>query len=444
MNVVRKDVDSVNLTLTVQIEKNDYQDRVAKSLKDIRKKAELPGFRAGMAPASFIQKKYGKAVLAEEINKILSESLYGYIQENKLSVLGEPLPNETEQKEINFDAQESFEFVFDVAIAPEFELELNKKDKLKEYTVAIDEKMIKGSMDMYADRFGKQESVEGPVIDNDVVKGLLVENKEGGILVEEAVLSPRFMKDKTEKAKFSGINKGDAVKFNPKKAFESASEIASLLKITKEEAEKIDADFTFTLKEITRFTPGEINQELFDKVYGKDVVKSEEEFKAKVAEELKQTYALDSEYRLLMDARDLALKKMEKLVFPDDFLKRWVVASNENMTIEKVEENYSKMLEDLKWQLAKEKLATKNNVKVEDADVKEMLKKIARMQFAQYGMTSVPDDVIANYADSMMKDKEATRNAVARIMDEKIAAIIKDAVKVEAKEVSLDEFNKLF
>ena len=203
-------------------------------------------------------------------------------------------------------------------------------------------------------------------------------------------------------------------------------------------------EFTFTLKEITRFTPGEINQELFDKVYGKDVVKSEEEFKAKVAEELKQTYALDSEYRLLMDARDLALKKMEKLVFPDDFLKRWVVASNENMTIEKVEENYSKMLEDLKWQLAKEKLATKNNVKVEDADVKEMLKKIARMQFAQYGMTSVPDDVIANYADSMMKDKEATRNAVARIMDEKIAAIIKDAVKVEAKEVSLDEFNKLF
>jgi len=448
MNIVKKDLDQNNSIVTLLIEKADYTEKVDKKLRETRKKANIPGFRPGMVPAGLIKKMYGKAMLAEEINKLVSDSLYNYIRESNLNILGEPLPNETEQKAIDFDTQEDFEFVFDLGLAPEFDVELTKKDKVKYYTIAVSDEMIENQVKSYTGRYGKYIQ-EDEVEEKDMLKGELLEMADGkvnedGLKVQDATLTIAYMKDDAQKALFTGAKKGDSITFNPAKAFESETEISSMLKISKEAAKTIDSDFQLKIESITRYHESEIDQELFDKVYGEGTVKSEEEFRAKIKENIQETLNADSDYKFGADAQEMLVAKYKDIVFPDAFLKRWVLSSNENLTPETLEEDFPKMIENLKWQIIKSKLERTNEIKVDNGDIDAYARKMAKAQFAQYGMIGMDDEVIANYAKDMMKKEETFRNVTDKVAEEKILAIIKNTVKLENKEITLEEFNKMF
>ncbi len=448
MNIVRKDIDSANATLTISIEKADYSENVEKKLREYRKKAQVPGFRPGMVPVGLMKKMYGKSILAEEINKMLSDSLYNYIRENNLNILGEPLPNEADQKEIDFSTEEDYEFVFDLGLAPEFEVELTKKDKVKLYQIIPSEEMIENQIKSYTGRYGKyaQEEV---VEEKDMVKGKIVElangeAKEDGIALDDAVLTPAYMKDDASKALFVGAKKGDVITFNPRTAFDNDAEISSLLKIKKEELGDVTGDFSFTVDGITRYYEAELNQELFDKVFGEGTVTSEEEFRNKIKENISSSLSQDSNYKFGIDAREALVAKFDELVFPDTFLKRWLKASNENLTEEAIENDYPKMIADLKWQLIKDKLGKANDVKVENEDVQDFARQIARSQFAQYGMVGMEDAILDNYVQDMLKKEDTLRSIIDRVYENKVFDIIKNTVKLDTKEVSIEEFNKMF
>jgi len=448
MNIVRKDIDQNNATLTLSIVQSDYAEKVEKTVRDYRKKANIPGFRPGMVPVSLVKKMYGKAIIAEEINKIVSDELYKYIRENKINMLGEPLPNETEQQPIDFDNNVDFEFIFDLGIAPEFEVELTKKDKVKAYNIAVSDEMINNQVASYTSRYGKYVQEE-TVAEKDMVKGEMLELadgkvNEGGHKISDAVLTPSYMKDEAQKAKFVGAAKGDVIVFNPKTAFENEAEISSLLKISKDEAKNITADFQFKIEGITRYYDAEINQELFDKVYGEGIVTSEEEFRAKIKESILESLSGDSDYKFGQDAREMLVAKFDHLTFPDAFLKRWLLATNDNLSKETLEEDFPKMIADLKWQLIKDKIAKANDIKVEVEELNAYARKIALAQFAQYGMVGMGDDILDNYAQDMLKKEDTVKGIVERVAENKVFEIVKNSVKLDTKEVSIDEFNKMF
>ncbi len=448
MNIVRKDLDQNNAVVTLSIEKVDYTEKVDKTLRDYRKKAIIPGFRPGMVPTGLIKKMYGKAVLVEEINKLVSDNLYKYIGENNIKIFGEPLSNETEQQTIDFDKQEDFEFVFDLGIAPEFEVELTNKDKVTYYSIAISDEMIDNQVKSYTRRYGKYIQ-EDTVEEKDMLKGELLEMafgkiNEAGLKVQDATLTIAYMKDSDQKALFADAKKGDFIVFNPAKAYVDEAEISSLLKISKDAAKTVDADFQFKIESITRYQESEINQDLFDKVYSEGIVKSEEEFRAKISENIQEGLVSDCDFKFGLDAQEMLVAKYKDITFPDDFLKRWTLYSNKNLTPEKLEEDYSKMIDDLKWHLVKDKLTKANDLKVDAQDVNEYAKKMAKAQFAQYGMIGMDDEVIANYAKDMLKKEETLKNIVDKVTEEKVFAIVKNAVKLENKVVSIEEFNKMF
>jgi len=400
-----------------------------------------------MVPMGLIKKMYGKSVEAEEINKLVSDSLYNYIRENNINILGEPLPSES-QPTIDFDTQETFEFVFDIALSPEFELNLTQKDKVNYYDIAVNDEMIENQVKSYTGRYGKyvqEETVE----EKDMIKGELFELdgkvvKDGGIHVEGAVLTPAYIQDKAQKKLFANAKKGDVITFNPKKAFENTAEIASMLKISKEEVENFTADCQITIEGITRYHEAEINQELFDKVYGEGVVTSEEAFRTKIKENIQENLIADSNYKFGIDAREMLVKKLDDVVFPDAFLKRWLLATNENLTAEKLDEDFLKMIQDLKWHLIKDKLIKTSELKIEAAEIEEFAKKMARAQFAQYGMIGIEDDMLANYAKETLKKEETVRNIADKVMEDKVLETVKKSVKLNKKEISMDDFNKMF
>ena len=324
MNVSLQNIDKVSAELTVKLEKADYQEKVDKELKSLRQKAQIPGFRKGMVPTSLIKKMYGKSVIAEVVNKTLQEAVYNYIKENKVNMLGEPLPNEEKQQNIDFDTMDEFDFVFDIALAPEFKAEVSTKDKVDYYTIEVSDEMIDNQVKMYTQRTGKYDKVDA-YEDNDMLKGLLAQldeegnTKEGGIQVEGAVLMPSYMKNDDQKAIFANAKVNDVLVFNPNVAYDGhAAELGSLLKIDKEIAKDVKSNFSFQVEEITRFVPGELTQEVFDQAFGEGVVKTEEEFRAKIKEEIAARFVADSDYKFLIDVRKVLMDKVGKLEFPDD------------------------------------------------------------------------------------------------------------------------------
>jgi trigger factor len=448
MNIARRDIDQNNAVITLQVEKADYTEKVDKTLRDYRKKANIPGFRPGMVPVGLIKKMYGKAVLAEQINNIVSENLYNYITENKINILGEPMPNETEQESIDFDNQETFNFVFDLGIAPEFDVELTKKDKVKLYNITVSDEMIENQIKSYTGRYGKyiQEDI---VEEKDMIKGQLTELLDGkvnpeGILVNDATLTAAYMKDDSQKSLFIGAKKGESIVFNPSIAFENETEISSLLKINKEQVKEINADFQLTIESITRYQESNIDQELFDKVYGEGIINNEEEFRNKIKQDIETNLVADTEYKFGIDAKEMLVNKYNNLEFPDTFLKRWVLSSNKNLTEETLEQDYTKMIDDLKWHLIKDKIAKNKDVKVEAEDVENYARKMAKAQFAQYGMIGIDDQIVNNYAKDILKKEETLKNIVEKVAEEKVFSIIKEAVKLDEKQVSIEEFNKMF
>ncbi|MBP9480302.1 MAG: trigger factor [Parabacteroides sp.] len=448
MNVSLKNIDAVSGIVKVEIVKADYADKVEKGLRNFRQKANVPGFRKGMVPMGMVKKMYGKSVLAEEVNKLVSEGLFGFIREKELNVLGEPLPNETEQKEINFDLQEDFEFCFDVALAPEINVELSKEDTLPYYQIAVTNEMVEKQIESYRANFGNYDKVE-EVEEKDMVKGLVVELENGepkanGLVVENAVIMPLYIKDAEEKAKFMGAKNNSVVVFNPSKAYDGTeAEIAAFLKVEKDQVASYTGDFSFEIAEITRHKEAELNEELFTRVFGEGVVSTAEEFTNKIKESLAEQFAPESDFKFLSDAKDLLVAKAGELAFPEAILKRFMLAQDERKTAESIDEDFPKVIEDLKFHLIKEKLVKENDLKVEEADITAFGKRVAKAQFAQYGMISVPEDVLDNYAKDMLKNKETLRNVIDRAVEEKLSSWLKEQVKLDVKEVSAEDFGKL-
>ena len=449
MNVSLINNDSVRGLIKLEIVKSDYEAAVEKSLRSFRQKANVPGFRKGMVPMGMVKKMYGKQALLEEVNRLVSDNLFKYIRENNLNILGEPLASEAEPSALDFDKDEDFVFNFDVALAPEININMSKEDTLPYYEVKIDDDMLNKQVEAYTANFGTYEAGE-EVEEKDLVKGTVAElengaPKEGGVVVENAVLMPMYIKDEAEKAKFIGSKVNTVVVFNPNKAYEGAeAEIASFLHVEKEKVAELTGDFSFEIKEISRHKNAELNQELFDKVFGESVVTSEEEFRNKIRGALAEQFTPQCDFKFLSDAREVLVKKAGELKFADDILKRWLLVANEKNTAENIENDYPHIIEDLTYHLIKESLVKANGLKVQDADIEEFAKRVAKAQFAQYGMLSVPEDALENYAKEMLKNKQTLQNILDRAVEEKLAAWLKEQVTIDKKEVTADEFAKMF
>ena len=442
MNITFENADKVNGLMTITVEENDFKENVEKTLKDYRKKANVPGFRPGQVPMGMIKRMYGNAVKMDAINRVVGQEMYKYVQENKIQMLGEPLPHEGNEA-VDIEQPAPYTFQFDLAVAPEINVKLSGHDKIDYLTIDVDDKLIDQQVRMYASRAGQYQKADD-YQDNDMLKGDLRElDKEDGIVLSEAVVMPTYIKDEDQKKLFEGSKLGDIITFNPRKAYQSDAELASFLKVDKADLGFHTGDFTYQITEISRFVPAEVNQELFDQVYGKDAVKDEKEFRERVAEEIKAQLQQNSDWKFLQDLRAHCEKKAGKLEWPDALLKRIMKQNNQDKGDDYVEKNYEGSIKELTWHLIKEQLVAAQEIKINDDEVKTAAREAARAQFAQYGMSNVPDEYLDNYAQDMLKKEENVQSFVDRAIDQKLIEAYKQVVKLNEKTVSLDEFNKL-
>ena len=450
MNIQFEAPDKVNGLMTITLEKADYQPEVDKTLKDYRKRANIPGFRPGMAPMGMIQRQFGTQVKVDVVNKMLGEKLYGYVRENKIQMLGEPLPSD-KQAQLDFEGDGALEFKFDIAVAPAFEAKISGKDKVDYYNITVDDKLIDQQVDMYQSRAGHYEKVEKyDAEQRDMLKGDLRELdakgnvKEDGITVSDAVLMPQYIKVDKQQKLFKDSKLGDIITWNPRKAYpDSEVEVSSLLKIQKDEVKDHEGDFTFQITEISRYVKAEVNKELFDQVFGEGNVKTEKDFREKIAEQIKQQLVTDQDYKFLQDVRAHMEKKVGKLEFPEALLKRVMLQNNKDKGQEFVDKNFEASIKELEWHLIKEQLVEALEIKVNDEDVKQIAKEAARAQFAQYGMSNIPEEYLDNYAQEMLKKRENADGLVDRAVDVKLTAALKGVVKLNEKDITLEDFQKM-
>ena len=439
--------DKINGLLTVTIEEDDFKNDVEKELKNYRKRANVPGFRPGMVPMDLIRRQYGNAVKMDVVNNKLSEEVNKYIQDNKINMLGMPLGSE-KQTPVDLEKDAPYTFMFDIAVAPEFDIELSDKDAIDYYDITVDDKLVDQQVDGFASRFGAYQKAE-EYKEGDVLKGDLREldaegnTKEGGVEVEGATVMPQYLKDDDQKKLFEGAKAGDIITFNPYKAYAGGAEVATLLKVEREKKDDYQGDFSYQITEVQHFEKHAVDQELFDQVFGKDEVKDEKSFREKIAEGVKQQLATDEDFRFLQDLRKYAEEKVGQLTYPDALLKRVLKENNKDKDDEFINKNYEASLKDLTWSLIKNKLAEKAEVKVNDDDVKNVAREIARAQFAQYGMQNVGEEYVNNYAEELLKQRDTVNQFAERAVDEKLVAAIKPVVKLNHKEISLEDFNKM-
>ena len=444
MNISFENPDKVNGLLTIVVEEADFKENVDKTLKDYRKKANFPGFRPGMVPMGLIKKQFGTQVKMEAVNKFVGEQIYKYVKDNDIAMLGEPLPSE-KQVPVDIEKDAPYTFVFDIAVAPEFKIELNGKNKIDYYKIKADDELVNKQIEMLQNRAGEYvQAEEFDAEQNDMLKGDLREldaegnTKEGGITVEAAVLMPQYIKVEEQKNLFNGAKLGDIVTFNPRKAYpEGEAEMSALLKISKEEAKDLTADFSFQITEIKRYKKAELGQDFYEKVFGKDGgVTNEEELRSKIVESLAPQLQTNSDFKFLEDVKKYTEEKVGELQFPEALLKRIMLLNNRERGEEFVEKNFAASIDQLKWHLIREQL-------VKSHDIKAAAKEGARMQFAQYGMDNVPEEYLDNYVDEMLKKRENIDAFLDRAVDRKLTNALKASVKLNEKEVTLEEFNKL-
>ena len=448
MNITFECADKINGLMTITIEQADYEEKVNKTLKDYRKKANFPGFRPGMVPMGMIKKQFGTQVKADEINRLLSDQLMGYIRDNKIQMLGEPLPSEKQQPQ-DLATDGPFTFIFDIAVAPEFKAELTGKDKIDYYAIKVDDNLIDDQVRMYAQQAGEFEKVE-VFSGNDTLAGDLRQldeqgnTLEGGITTDSSMIMPAYIKVEEQQKLFEGAKLGDIITFNPRKAYpDNDAEIAALLKVDKEQVKDLTADFSFQVTAIRHFQPAEVNQALFDRVFGEGTVTDEAGFRQRIADMLQVQLVSNSDYKFLLDVRKYLEEKVGELQFPDALLKRVMKNNNQDKGDDFIEKNYEGSIRELKWHLIKEQIVAANEIKVEDADIEGVAKEAIRAQFAQYGMSNMPDDVLENYAKEQLKKRENIDNFVDRAVDIKLMGALKKVVKLNEKSVSLDDFNKM-
>lgn len=451
MNVTFDKTDAVSGVLTVQLQEPDYASQVKKSLNEFCKNAKMPGFRPGMVPMGLAKKMYGTEAKAKAVNDVLSEALMGYIRDNKLPILGEPLMNEAQEPQPIETASE-FEFKFDIALAPEFKVEVGTQDTVAYYDIQVSDEMVQQQVDAFAQRSGHNENVS-MYQDRDIVRGTLTEldskghKKRNGLVIETASVMPTYFKNEDQKKLFEGLANEGTVTFNPTVAYDgNETELASLLNVEKEKVSEHNGEFSLKVTEISRYVSAAVDQALFDQIYGAGTVTSEEEFRQKIREGIQQQFSADSDYKFLQDVRSHIEGKVGELQFPEAILKRFMWEQNkerEGFTEEKFNEEFPKSLQELKWHLIREQLVEQNQVKVEDSDVKAAAIEATRFQFMQYGINNIPDEYLEQYAQEMLKKRDQVNNLVDHVINRKLTMALKNIVTLEHKSVSTEEFSKL-
>ncbi|MDR2011296.1 MAG: trigger factor [Bacteroidales bacterium] len=447
MEVVKNQIDDLNATLTVNVKNSDIDDNVEKTLRDYRRKAVVPGFRPGNVPMGLIKKMYGNAVIAEELNRTVSNAISDYLVNEKINILGDPLPNES-QEQIEFGKQDSYDFSFDIGLIPEFEIKLSKRDKVNKYSIKVDDEMIEKYISGFQKQFGGFEEVEQSDEDSMLNAELIQTDKKGNVLedgvkVEDAAISIKVVKDKKIQKSLIGISNDTVVDIDIKKAFPNDSEITSLLKINKEDVENLDPHFRVVVKSIKNYKDADINQEFFNKCFGENVVNSEEEFRNRVTEDIKASFTRETKYKLLLDIKDKITKKSD-IHFPEEFLRRWLKATNKDITEEQLNDEFPRFIEDLKWTLIKSKIAKENEIKITEEELINAAKQQLIAQFSQYGMSYIPDEYLTKYANEILQKEGEANKLYEMEIEEKVVDFIADTIKTEDTEISIDEFQKLF
>ncbi len=436
MKIEQVKVDDLTLQLNLNIEKADVADKVKKALNDYRRKAELKGFRKGMAPMSLIQKMHGTQALVESVNDKISESLQNYIVENKLNILGEPLPNDEKQQAIDWENAESYDFVFDIALAPELNFTLSKDDKIVSYEVEVSEESKKTYKSNMLKQYGKLENTDEIHEDDFIIADL----EQEGMKIEGTYITLRTIEDK---GLFLGKKPGESFEIDVNKTFTNETDRAAMLKVKKEELADLNPMFTVTIKEVKTFVEAEQNQDLYDRLFGEGEVKSEAEFDVKVEERIKQEYQNESAYRFMLDAREYLLNKTN-IQLPEEFLKRWLYVINEGkFTMEEIEKDFQLFLKDFRWQYIRQYIMKEQKMEIKREDVMAVAKKIAAMQFAMYGLNNVPEEQLETYANSLISNEKEGRRIYEKTEEDMVLGYVKNTVTLENKSISIDELQKL-
>ena len=449
MNITAQNTDAVSMRLTVTVDENDYKDKVTEDLKKIGKTHQIPGFRKGHITLPDLRRRFGKQVTSDVINQVVYEGVMKYIEDNKLNVLGQPMP--VEVKELDFNNKE-FTFEYDLALAPNLNIKLDKETKIPYYEITVSDEMVKEQDQAFRKRFGAQ--VPGETVEPDaLVKGAIMELNEDGtvkegddaIQVVSGIVAPMYFQDKEEAAKFDGKKVGDKVVFNPRKASgDNITELASMLNIDKERTAAVNGDFEMAISEIIVVRPAELGEEFYAQVFGKDKVHNEEEYLAAVKEMIANELSGNSEMIFRLSARKELLAKYGNMELPEAILKKWLISRNdEKLNEQNIDEEFSKMRPDLEWQLIKEDVARELGVKIEEADLKSFAKVTAARQFAQYGMTNMADDVVEKYAENLLEDKNYRGRLIEQVGDIKLFGAIENAITLDKHQVSLDEFKEI-
>ncbi len=437
MNTVEEKIDDLNTVVRIKIDKDDYTETVNNTLKKYRKEANIPGFRPGKVPMGFVKKKFGKGVLADELNKLVGQSLNDFIKTNNIDVLGQPLPKSDEEVKGDFDNPDTFEFAYEIGVAPQFDIKLSKKNKADYLKVKITDEMLDKEVDNLARRYGKLVPAD-KVSEKDMVIGEF--SQKDGDIKNTSTISLEFITDDKVKKQFIGKKVGDVIVVDPKKVSRDTKDLASMLAITEEQASNLDSDFDFTISEIKTMVPAAIDQSLFDKLFGEGNVKSEKELRERIKADLENMFARDSDNLFLRKLVDDLIEKT-KFELPETFLKRWILESNEGkLTKEEVEADFDNYKSSLKWQLIQNKIIKENGLEVKPEEAIAYTKQLLANQYAQYGMPAPEDKELVDQAKNVLSNQDEANKIYDNIYNAKLLQFFKTAVKLNEKELEYDKF----
>ncbi|OJV19533.1 MAG: trigger factor [Bacteroidetes bacterium 41-46] len=440
MKVTQKQAEDLTLMVSLTIGNDDYAPKVKKILGDYRRNADIKGFRKGMAPMSMIEKMHGQSAMVDAVNNLISEGLNNYINENKLNIIGEPLANETEQKPVSWKAGEDMEFIFDIALAPKVEIALSADDMIAYYEAELSKEEIAKYKSNVLRQFGQLGVVDSIEQDEDFIIADLL---QGETKIEGTYVALRSIEDKKIKKQFMGKKSGDTFDVDVNKAFANEADRAALLKVKKEELASVEPVWSLTVKEVKRFIEPEVNQELYNKMFGEGVVSTEEEFDAKVVERMRAEYAQESDYRFMLDARDYLIEKAA-IAVPENFLKRWLFTANEGkFSMEDIEKDFHLFLKDFRWQMIRQYFVKEQKLEVKREDLLAQAKNIAAYQFAMYGLPNVPEEQLNQYAESLLSNEKEGKRIFDKVEEDKVIGYVRSVVKLDKKSVSVEKLREM-
>ena len=438
MKVEQVKINDLTYQLNVNIEKADAQEKKKKALNEYRKKVEIRGFRKGMAPMSLVEKMHGIQALVETVNQMISDAINSHITENKLNILGEPLPNEEKQKEIDWENDESYEFVFDIALAPKVEFTLSKDDKIVSYNVAVSEEAKKAYKSNMLKQFGKLENTDSVKEEDFIIADL----EQGENKVEGTYITLRQMAQEA-KGQFLGKKAGESFEVNVHETFVNETDRAALLKVKKEELASVEPMWKVTIKEVKTFVEAEQTQEIYDRMFGEGVVTDEAGFEAKVAERIALEYKQESDFRFVLDAREYLLNKTN-IELPEEFMKKWLFTINEGkFTMEDIEKDFALFCKDFRWQMISQYIMREQKMEITREEVLAAAKQIAKYQFAMYGLNDVPEEQLNHYAESILANEKEGRRIVEKTEQDKVIGYVKSVVTLEEKEISIEDLQAM-